>query len=342
MTSADDTEKSASLLKKTAAFSAAMEVGPGDDTSSTPEEYFVESCLTFVQQWHRTHDKSKRMALQAPAIFLFKRDEQPEFLLEGAVRQIGFSRALDLAITGAVYACNENCKAVYKLATTAKTGTDAIAYLHDNGIADLTTVLLLPDQEVALVHRCDEDWEEMTRVPFSHDPIGATPFDAKTLDKHLYEFWSKYTKFSTGFCDIWAKVKKRQLKPSAERQIQRSLAGYFHYRIKAHVKIDLEVHTDQGRSDIRLLHCPKPGQGEMAILELKVLKDVSTPPAVAWAIQGVGQLKGYRESEDGPAWKVIACFLCCYDARKVRQHIKSIADAARQAQVFPRRYYMQT
>lgn len=327
-----------SLLNQKAALAAAMTIGPGDEAPETPAETFVRICLKFIRDWHKTHPRKNRVKQTKPAMFVFKAGAFPKDVVAGSQSQPGFRQARDLSLGGSVFVCNENLKSVFSSPLNAKTGPEALVRLGAAPLLGCTAVVLLPSQEAVLIHRADEDPDETTRIDFGAG--GLQPFQFSKLDIHLYEFWQRYTKFSTGYCDIWSEVGNRVLKPQPERQIQRSLMGYFFERLGTQLELDQEVFTRQGRTDVRLMLFQPHGKTEIVILELKVLRN--SPDPIKWALSGVTQIEGYRSSELQPNRVILDCYLCCYDARKTRTHIADIAEPARAAKVKLRRYFMQT
>mgnify|MGYP001594087155 CR=1 FL=1 len=56
-------------------------------------------------------------------------------------------------------------------------------------------------------------------------------------------------------------------------------------------------------------------------------------------MQGVEQLVGYRTGEES---QTVACYLCCYDARKTDEDMPQVDEAAAKNNINHRRYFMKT
>jgi hypothetical protein len=117
------------------------------------------------------------------------------------------------------------------------------------------------------------------------------------------------------------------------------LVVYFEFTIGTQgVKVDQEIFTRAGRSDVRVLAFTNSENWEQAIMELKVL-GVHSQDAEEWALEGIEQLIGYRSVEEK---QTVDCYLCCYDARKTDADIPTVLQAATEANVHHRRYFLKT
>lgn len=326
------------LLNQALALNAVKAVGPGDEEPDSQVEAFLRACGDYLRAWQRAHKEERRHKQLAPAMFIFSPSQLPEIVWPAAQKAQAFKNTCALQLGGSLFVCNENLRLVFQADVGFKNEGDALKFLDDNGLQSCAAVVFLPQQDALLVHEPNEDPNDAVRIDLG--PVSSEPFSFDKLDEYLKRFYADFLETHDGDCDIWAKATKRQLKPEPERQIQKSLNAFFKWTIGRYgAKLDQEIKTRRGRSDLRVLRYHSPTEWRQAIMELKVLRPGNSPNARDWALKGIDQLVGYRKGEEE---QTEACYLCCYDARPDDQDILEVQAAAQVANVLPRRYFMKT
>ena len=336
MATADDDKD---LLNKALAVKAIRTVGPGDVQPESNVEAFSRECVEFLRLWQRTHPESQRHKQRAPALFMCSPNQIPEAVWTAAQKVPSFKKTCPAKLGGSLFVCNENLRSVLQADRKFKSEGDALTFLDQQGLRECAGIVFLPQQDAILVHTPGGDPNDAERVNLGR--IINRPFKFDDLNDHLSQFYVEAVATHKGECDIWADAHKRVLKPRAEQQIQRSLNMYLRLTIGRYgAKLDREVDSRwEGRSDLRVLRFVSPEEWQQAILELKVLRSTGTPTARDWALEGIGQLIGYRTGEET---ETVACFLCCYDARTADDEIPEVDLAATQYDIVHRRFFMKT
>lgn len=327
------------LLDEALAVKAIKAIGPGDVQSESSVEAFNRSCVDYFRLWQRTHPETKRHKQQAPAMFIFCPDQLPDTVWPSAKQVLAFGKTCSLKLGGSLYMCNENLRQVYQTEVSFTNESDALQILDEKGLRGCAAVVFLPQQDAILVHSPNDDPNDAERMNLGR--LMHKPFSFDDLDGHLATFYMEAVATHKGDCDIWSDAGKRKLKHYAERQIQRSLNMYLRLTIGRYgAKTDREVDSRwDGRSDLRVLKYVSLEEWQQAILELKVLRPTGTPKALDWALQGIDQLVEYRTGEES---QTVACYLCCYDARKIDEDMPEVDEAAVKNNINHRRYFMKT
>src|SRR6266850_521490 len=331
----EPSDKDQDLLSQELALKAVKAIGPGGPEPETAEETFWHSCRNFLRGWQRRHREASRHG-QRPVLFVFSTMQLPDSVRPTAAKAPAFKIACPLKIGGKLYVCNENLREVREERIGFKDELEPLRFLEKEGLIACTAIVFLPEQDALLMHECNANLDDAVRLELG--AVSRQPFKFKDLDGYLTKFYRQYVETHNGACDVWAKARERKLKPYAERQIQRSLKGFFDLTIAGQgAKIDQEIMTSFGRSDVRVLAYKDPMNWEQAIMELKVLQ--SSPDAKEWALEGIEQLLGYRLEHEK---QTVACYLCCYDARSMDVDIPEVVSAAARHSFEHRRYFMKT
>lgn len=309
--------------------------GPGDIEAHDTHEQFVQDVAQWIQAWLDAMPADEANA-SFPAVFLFSGDTRVDQIFAESTPLPGFRMATDALVSGNAYCCSLAMRGAHRTHIGFQQATDALTWCSTGHYAAFTAVIFVPKTRHALVVKAGEDPDDCKRLHFG--PPRTSPFTFDQVDQVLDDFHEDWTKMHTGHCRIWAVPSKRKLKEGPEGQIQGALVGYLKLVVRAG-QVDQEVFTRGGRSDVRITRWDADGSFETCYLELKVLrKDKTDQWNVDWALGGIQQVLGYREKEQtrGPS------YLCCYDGRELDRRMVRVENAARKANVIPKRFFMET
>lgn len=312
--------------------------GYGDVEPKSEGEVFVRDCLDWLARWFASQGQVAVTQGVQPFMFVFDSAKLTSAMLPGASALPAFHTALEAQIGGHIYASASNLKRVFGVATALNTCPQLLNYLTEAGLANATAVVASPQGKFALVHVGGEDPEDAYRVPFER--VSTKEFDFSQLDEYLGKFYEENLSTQDGYCDIWAKATKRQLKLYPERQIQKALQAFFNYAVLPRsAKIYREIQTHVGREDIRIIRAKADRSLEGAVMELKVLSPKKTEDKnLEWAKAGVDQAARYAVTDNTTAHR----YVCCYDARPADKPIPAGVAYATEKLVIWRRYFLQT
>jgi hypothetical protein len=324
------------LVVKDLAIKAVKAVGPGGEEPENPQEAFFSACRSFLRSWQLTHPESARHK-QSPVLFLFSENQPAPAVLPEAIGKPSFRNLRPPAIGGNVYVCNGNLREMLQFAAGFSDETAPLQFLADRNLEHCSAIVFLPAQDAVLLHESNADLNDAVRYELG--AVSKHPFQFSHLDSHLTNFYRRFVESHHGACDIWAVAGDRKLKPRPEQQIQRNLVVFLEFIVGTQgAKVDQEILTTWGRSDVRVLAYSSPTEFKEAIMELKVLGVGSQDPK-AWALSGVQQLVDYRQGKEA---QTADCYLCCYDARKEDKDIPEVVATAIKESVIHRRYFMKT
>jgi hypothetical protein len=313
--------------------------GYGDEEPRSEGEQFVSECLDWVGRWFKEHRENPALEGVAPFVFVFDSTRQTQTVFPGGKSLPSFRNDLSIQIGGKAYAVAANLRNAYAASASvgAKTCPELLSFLSESNLTHTFAVAVSPLDRSAMVHFAD-DIDAASFVSFKR--VSAGNFDFRQLDSVLAFFYTHYVSTHEGHCDVWAKATKRHLKSQPERQIQRSLHGFFrHAVLPTSAFADSEVRTYAGRTDLRILRARDDRSLEGAVLELKVLfGHKSDQDNLTWAKEGVDQAVRYS-TEDA---RIVVRYVCCYDGRKKDSAMPEGVAYALEKAVTWRRYFMQT
>jgi hypothetical protein len=312
--------------------------GYGDAEPKTESEVFVRECLEWLAEWFQLHAQTATSQGIKPFMFVFDASRRTSDVMPGSKILPAFKQALESQIGGRIYASSSNLKQVHGVATELGTCSELLGHLADSHQEKMTAIAVSPVDKTALIH-LGGDLEEAYRIPFKR--FTTEGFDFLKLDDYLRDFYEAHVSTNDGYCDVWAKAGKRQLKMYPERQIQKTLQAFFVYGVlPLSAKIYREIQTHAGREDLRIIRANKTnGTLDGVVLELKVLAPTKTDEKnLEWAKEGVDQAASYAATDKMTAHR----YVCCYDARKDDAPMPEGVAYAKQKLVTWRRYFMQT
>jgi hypothetical protein len=312
--------------------------GYGDAESKTESEVFVRECLEWLAEWFQLHAQTASAQGIKPFMFVFDVNRRTSDVLPGSKSLPSFKQALESQIGGRIYACSSNLKQVHGIATALGTCSELLGHLADTQHETMTAIAVSPIDMTALIH-LGGDLEEAYKISFKR--FTSVEFDFSKLDDYLRDFYESHVSTHDGYCDVWSKAAKRQLKHFPERQIQKALQAFFDYGVLPRTaKIYREVQTHAGREDLRIIRAKKADNTlEGVVMELKVLAPTKTDDKnLEWAKEGVDQAVGYAATDKMTAHR----YVCCYDARKDDVPMPDGVAYATAKLVTWRRYFLQT
>ena len=311
--------------------------GYGDEEPKSEGERFISECLDWVSNWFRHHTSDAGLSAVEPFLLLFDPTRETGAVFDAGTPLPSFRNDLNLQIGGRVYAAAVNLRQVYAIASDCHTCPELLGFIQAKQLGHTFAVAVSPVNRSAMIHS-GSDLDAAQFVSFKR--VGSAEFDFSKLDSFLEIFYNEYVATHEGFCDVWSKATKRQLKVKPERQIQRSLHGFFRHGVLPDSAIaDREIQTYAGRSDLRIIRAREDRSLEGAVMELKVLfPNKSETDNLEWAKQGVDQVVGYAAADT----KVLVRYVCCYDGRKDDTAMPDGASYASEHAVTWRRYFMQT